>query len=139
MKFRLNEDRELYEEFPITEPLLEKGDGGMGNTTQVICDLLDIVGCQGITVKSASDYVLHHKNGNHRDNRIYNLVLVPKNNNLHGIAHGDARRQTNPNTKRNQTGTPMAASYTKVLDSHLMGTDAIDVYASLYSGSIVYY
>ena len=47
MKFRLNEDRELYEEFPITEPLLEKGDGGMGNTTQVICDLLDIVGCQG--------------------------------------------------------------------------------------------
>lgn len=136
MKFRLVENIELEE-----EALNENGDKGLGEVTQVLCDLLDVVGCGGITINDASKYVLHHKNATHKSHRIYNLLLVPKMNNIHNKAHTIAYNQTNPNSKTNQskTFTSLPTSYSKTVNNSLKGIGAIDVYASLYAGSIVYY
>ena len=136
MKFRLVEDTELKEEV-----LNEGGDGGLGEVTQVLCDLLDVVGCKGITINDASKYILHHKNGTHKSHRIYNLLLVPKSANVHNKAHTSAYNQTNPNSKTNQskTFTSLPTSYSSTVNNSLKGIGAIDVYASLYNGYIVYY
>lgn len=136
MKFVLVEDTTLEEVV-----LDESGDRGLGDVTQVLCDLLDVVGCKGISINDAPKYILHHKNATHKSHRIYNLLLVPKAANAHSGAHRTAYNQTNPNTKKNQNKniSSLPVSYSKTVNNQLKGIGAIDVYASLYSGTLVYY
>jgi hypothetical protein len=91
MKFK------LVEEF-----LTEDGDRGLGEVTQVICDLLSLSGCKGISINDAHKYTLHHKNSTHKLHRVYNLLLVPNDDSYHNKAHTTAYHQTDPNKKTNQ-------------------------------------
>ena len=74
---RINEDQNL----------IESGPSGQG----VLCrTLIDILKLLNVNIPDCNDWVLHHRNGDHRDEALENLMIVTKAD--HSRYHGFKNR-----------------------------------------------
>lgn len=81
----------VFEELnKITEDqeLLEKGYGGQGILCRTLIEILKLL---NVNIPDRDDWVLHHKNGDHKDEKLGNLMIVTKAD--HSCYHGFKNRR----------------------------------------------
>jgi len=108
---RLIESRRLEE---------ARGDTTLRQTLEILADEFNIE-----NYDSTIEYCLHHKNGNHDENKLYNLVLMP------------SRRHNSYHTKLNRRGIDKQSKEALELFDKEYANDCVFVGEFLYSKLIL--